>query len=583
MADIHDFTFARFSHVGTREENQDHHCLLIDTDNQRMLVVVADGMGGHAGGALASRTIIDTVNELWEENSPSTDPEHFLNKIIDFSHSAVVEAGNASGLTPRSTIAALYVTPSNGNFQAISIHAGDCRITQYSDTAHIKQSIDHSLAQLHVLRGKISQEEMASHPDQNKVISNIGGDDTPDAEITLWNLAEGDRFVVCSDGFWEIFNTDDTLKLFTINNAKRLSGNAEDPILTLALERMFLKKMETLEKQDNTTAVLLNINTGKKAEGVALTRKRPIWPAVAAVAAVVFGIAIVLWGFLSGNEDSVQQASTPERSDVDQQNDTEIVSELPETNLEVPAPAATLAENTTQDTDSLVTASDSLNIETNGPSALPDGEGIPATDVDSPAQQSEEVSATEKDFDIDETVETGGDDDEEPSARMLEVLSLEVNIDVVDQDDLINKVGVLLRDSGMLTNTDELVVSQEGDINDNQVIRLQQTHEGIPVFGGEIITVEFEGTVTHITGSAASDIEVNTDPALSFAEAVLSLDQSLPESLEYDEPGSLVIFDSGSAYHLAWRGYISINGILEDLVIDAHDAQLLARYQTTTN
>lgn len=244
-----------FSHIGKREENQDRYNVFQSPDQQRQLFVVADGMGGHKGGSLAAQTIIDTANKLWQGNvqQESCDiesAEAFLHELIKQSHLAVNAAGEAEGLEPRSTIAALYLFEEAEHYKAISIHAGDSRITQYSSSERITQSIDHSLAQLKVLRGKITEAEMANDPDQSKVISNIGGQDLPDPEITHWDLARGGRFTVCSDGFWEVFDTQETLKIFESSLEQREA----------LIETVLLDKMQERPKHDNTTVLMIEID-----------------------------------------------------------------------------------------------------------------------------------------------------------------------------------------------------------------------------------------------------------------------------------------------------------------------------------
>lgn len=244
-----------FSHIGKREENQDRYSVLQSPDKQKQLFVVADGMGGHKGGSLAAQTVIDTANKLWQVNiqQESCDLESvdaFLHEIIKQSHLAVIAAGEAEGLEPRSTLAALYLFQEAEHYKAISIHAGDSRITQYSSSERIALSFDHSLAQLKVLRGKITEEELANDPDQSKVISNIGGQDLPDPEITHWDLTKGGRFTVCSDGFWEVFNTQETLEIFESSLEQRETQ----------IETILLEKMKERPKHDNTTVIMVEIN-----------------------------------------------------------------------------------------------------------------------------------------------------------------------------------------------------------------------------------------------------------------------------------------------------------------------------------
>lgn len=251
----HKFSITTYSHIGNREENQDRFSVLQSPNQQSLLCIVADGMGGHKGGSLAAEAIIKASDTLWQEHLQQgtctlETTESFLHDLISKSHDEVVAAGKAEGLEPRSTLAALLLFHHSEQSQAISIHAGDSRITQYSSTDLVAKSFDHSLAQLKVLRGKITEEELANDPDQSTVISNIGGQDLPDPEITHWDLSKGDRFTICSDGFWEVFNTADVMSIFETKSEQR----------NLQIESALFEKMKERPKHDNTTVIMIEID-----------------------------------------------------------------------------------------------------------------------------------------------------------------------------------------------------------------------------------------------------------------------------------------------------------------------------------
>jgi serine/threonine protein phosphatase PrpC len=249
------FSVSSFSHIGNRKENQDRLSVSYRPDNQGLLCIVADGMGGHEGGALAAQTITDTASSLWQQHCEesgidTSSAEKFLHELISAMHNAVIAAGNTKGLEPRSTVAVFYLYKESEEFKALSIHAGDSRITQYSADTRVAKSFDHSLAQLKVLRGKITEAEMADDPDQSKVISNIGGEDLPDPEITHWDISKGKKFTVCSDGFWEVFSDQEVLDLFDLADDKREQ----------AIEAALVAKMQTRPKHDNTTVIMIEID-----------------------------------------------------------------------------------------------------------------------------------------------------------------------------------------------------------------------------------------------------------------------------------------------------------------------------------
>ena len=283
------FTTHCFSHIGQRGENQDRFAVLESPGDESRLLVVADGLGGHAGGSLAAETVVATAKQCWrrrcaetpesahaiapatesetqagsatqaeadlEPSSPNAlseqSPEEFLRLLVRECHNAVRGAGWEQGLDPHSTVAALLLQDG----QAISIHAGDSRVMQYSEKAFVDRTLDHSVAQLHALRGTIADDEIAEHPDQNRLFAQVGGPMATEAEIKHWNLDAGRRFVLCSDGFWEIFRHDEIIELFA----------SEDP--EAEMQRRFETKLKQLKRHDNTTAILAEVIPGKPSLG----------------------------------------------------------------------------------------------------------------------------------------------------------------------------------------------------------------------------------------------------------------------------------------------------------------------------
>ena len=254
-----------FTHIGQQTENQDRLAILHSQDGDATLLVVADGLGGHRGGALAAQTVVDGAARCWETYSADQDAANFLRQLVHECDAAVhrlrhehnralhdVPTGqpfSAAPIDPHSTLAALLITGDT----ATSIHAGDSRVLQFSDDELVERTLDHSVAQLHVLRGMISDEEMATHPDQNVVFSQIGGSDSPETELKHWDLAKARRFVLCSDGFWEIFRPEEMLELFS----------APDP--EKELSQRFERKLEGLHQHDNTTVILAEVKMAGEA------------------------------------------------------------------------------------------------------------------------------------------------------------------------------------------------------------------------------------------------------------------------------------------------------------------------------
>ena len=263
IVSIHSFT-----HAGQRHENQDRLKILKSEDGNECLLVVADGLGGHSGASLAAQTVADVARKLWNAKDGYESPAPFLQSLIRESHESVNAIGLETGLNPRSTVAALFVTGS----EATSIHAGDSRVMQFSRVAPLGRTLDHSIGQINVLRGLISEDELATHPDQKKLFSHVGGEAPPEAEIKRWRLRDGTRFVVCSDGFWEVFSPSEILEVFETRNPEH------------SIAMRFAGKLAKLQRHDNTTAILAEFDSGL----------RVIWYWVALAALTAGGLLMAL-------------------------------------------------------------------------------------------------------------------------------------------------------------------------------------------------------------------------------------------------------------------------------------------------
>ena len=237
-----------FSHRGQRTENQDRFVILHDKTSAELLAVVADGLGGHEGGALAAAAVVEVAEELWSQRTQyqgrEGGVEQFLQRLVEDAHEAVNLLGEKTVGSPRSTLAALYIQES----KAISIHVGDSRVIQHTQSGFKKRTIDHSMVELQVLEGKISEEEAAEHKDQNKLFSSIGGTDAPKGDVEAWALESENSFVLCSDGYWELYSNSE------LEEALKASRDNND---LNALEKSADLKIAKLADHDNTTAIFI--------------------------------------------------------------------------------------------------------------------------------------------------------------------------------------------------------------------------------------------------------------------------------------------------------------------------------------
>lgn len=196
--------YAQLSLLGHRAENQDR--LAVVANNQAVLVVVADGMGGHQGGALAAETAVDSLRACFlAVTTPILDPIGFLHRAMATAHNAVVAVGHALRFDakPRATCAVCLIQQ-GASYWA---HVGDSRLYQIRDGALVHRTRDHSHVERLLREGSITVAEASSHPMRHYVEQCLGGDAVlPEMTVTGRKVLQvRDLLLVCSDGFWSNF------------------------------------------------------------------------------------------------------------------------------------------------------------------------------------------------------------------------------------------------------------------------------------------------------------------------------------------------------------------------------------------
>ena len=195
------FAIFQESLLGSRQVNQDRLAYSYSTD--AVLLVLADGMGGHLQGEIAAEIAVRiTLSRFEREAKPKISrPKEFLTDSLLAAHRAIEDHTVTHALTesPRSTFVACLVQDKT----AYWIHAGDSRLYLFRQEQLIARTKDHSRVQHLVDVGIISEKLAESHPDRNKIYSCVGGPSVPHFDFaTEKDLQEGDTFILSSDGFW---------------------------------------------------------------------------------------------------------------------------------------------------------------------------------------------------------------------------------------------------------------------------------------------------------------------------------------------------------------------------------------------
>jgi PPM family protein phosphatase len=193
--------YAEVSLLGGREDNQDRVAAAVA--EHAALLVVADGMGGHADGARAAEVTQKILIEaFWHTPQPVFDPLGFLHLTLGRAHDEVVKLGLQLPLDqrPRATCAVCLVQKG----AAWWAHIGDSRVYLLRHGAVATRTRDHSHVEVLLREGLITAEQVNTHPMRNFVECCIGGDPVmPDMTVSGRRaLQPHDLVLVCTDGLW---------------------------------------------------------------------------------------------------------------------------------------------------------------------------------------------------------------------------------------------------------------------------------------------------------------------------------------------------------------------------------------------
>lgn len=114
-------------------------------------------------------------------------------------HERINAIGRERGLQPHSTCVLLYLDSA----AAAWAHVGDSRLYRFAEGHLVERTMDHSIVELMRLRGRITEAEMRTHRDRNRLYQALGGAQQPDMEIGSKEIVAGDGFLLLSDGVWE--------------------------------------------------------------------------------------------------------------------------------------------------------------------------------------------------------------------------------------------------------------------------------------------------------------------------------------------------------------------------------------------
>lgn len=229
-----------------RKENQDAYGLRENLSSGHTACVVCDGMGGPAGGQLASRIAVDTyLGELEKVLAAGMSPEQAREAAsysVSLANKAVWEA--ATGSEEFANMGTTLVSAVISGETAVLVNVGDSRAYHIGEDGIRRVTRDHSWVESMVEYGKITEEEARRHPNRNLITRALGPEASVECDGYICPLAAGEFLLLCTDGL--VNTVTDKEMLREIRNQD--TDTCMERLLTIAKSR---------GARDNVTAVLL--------------------------------------------------------------------------------------------------------------------------------------------------------------------------------------------------------------------------------------------------------------------------------------------------------------------------------------
>jgi len=209
-----------------RSQNEDNFsCLALRNET---LFVVADGMGGHEAGEIASKIAVDMVcKHVQERVKKNGDPASLLKHAVLMANEAVRQEGQSRQLSMGTTLSVVLIIKN----MAYIANVGDSRVYSITNGSITQITEDHSLVGKLVAAGKLTREEARKHPQSNLLYRTVGTDDNIKVDTFQVELTRGSMLLLCTDGLWgEVIEE----KLYQIIVAENDIGNACKKLVKMA-------------------------------------------------------------------------------------------------------------------------------------------------------------------------------------------------------------------------------------------------------------------------------------------------------------------------------------------------------------
>lgn len=223
------FSLFQDSRIGGRTQNEDrlgHHAT-----SDALVMVVADGLGGHSHGEIAAESAVRSIIATFQRQARPRleNPQAFLADALAGAHTAILAQTQLRKLDdqPRTTCVVCIVQDG----KAWWAHAGDSRFYALRNGRVLTRTSDHSLVQALIDEGRLDPASAGEHPQRNILTSCLGGEQPPRFEFSQQlPLKRGDVLLLCSDGLWGPLVDDAPLALLSLRNPVKAAPGLLDRV-----------------------------------------------------------------------------------------------------------------------------------------------------------------------------------------------------------------------------------------------------------------------------------------------------------------------------------------------------------------
>ncbi len=189
------------------------------------LFIVADGLGGHGSGDIASHYVVEQYLMQYRENCHDS-AERYFSGVFTSIQSGLLDLQKQTNKDMKSTAAAVFLTD-----KKLSIcHIGDTRVYVFGKKKILFRTLDHSVPQMLVNAGEIKEKNIRFHPDRNRLLRALG-EDSAVVDYDIYSMSRTpniDGILICSDGFWEYVDEREMVKtLYKADSAEKWNFEME--------------------------------------------------------------------------------------------------------------------------------------------------------------------------------------------------------------------------------------------------------------------------------------------------------------------------------------------------------------------